>query len=231
MIRQLVAVVLVFGLVEVSPAQQASYVVRFPGVKPGPGSGFATVTDVTDFQNGIKVTLARLDKDVTGQPTILVYSGQSKSGFPITFTVGGRLAPTMVDVGLVNIPNQGAMGVNGRWRATGVFDGQNLTLYGARRCVLSPSFVGGRLTSMAVLDSGGGYIGGETIFIAQPNTPGMQAKATIVVTGDVVTGVTITNPGSGYTLNPLIRVDGPARRLPIDTWITNWPRVITVSTK
>lgn len=36
-----------------------------------------------------------------------------------------------------------------------------------------------------------------------------RATATAVVTDGVLTGITITNPGSGYTSNPTIKVKGP----------------------
>ena len=58
------------------------------------------------------------------------------------------------------------------------------------------------LESITITNEGSSYSGTPTVTIAAPNT-GTQATATAVVSGNKVTGITITNPGKGYDpVNP-----------------------------
>jgi hypothetical protein len=69
----------------------------------------------------------------------------------------------------------------------------------------------GSLTSIQVVAGGSGYAASTTIpvSIPAPPSPGVQAVATATTSAaGVVTGVTITNPGSGYKSVPSVTVSG-----------------------
>jgi len=63
--------------------------------------------------------------------------------------------------------------------------------------------------SLAVAQGGSGYASAPIISIAEPQIyGGIQATATATVTEGVVTGVTVTNPGTGYSEAPTVTVTG-----------------------
>jgi hypothetical protein len=66
----------------------------------------------------------------------------------------------------------------------------------------------GRVGSVTVSNGGTGYIPAETtVTFGAPNvTGGIQATGTAVISGGVITGVTVTNPGSGYTSAPAVTI-------------------------
>lgn len=61
------------------------------------------------------------------------------------------------------------------------------------------------ILEVAVTSGGSGYAGTETLVIGAPDLAGgVQAAGTITFSGNSITTITITNPGSGYTSEPLI---------------------------
>lgn len=66
----------------------------------------------------------------------------------------------------------------------------------------------GRVGSVTIGAGGTGYIPAETtVTFSAPNIAGgIQATGTAVISGGVVTGVTITNAGSGYTSAPTVTI-------------------------
>lgn len=65
---------------------------------------------------------------------------------------------------------------------------------------------GAGVSSIAVTNGGGGYIGQPIVQISDSSGTGAMAVAT--VSGGVVTGITITNPGSGYSATPTVTLSG-----------------------
>jgi hypothetical protein len=56
--------------------------------------------------------------------------------------------------------------------------------------------------------AGAGYSSVPTVTVTNTGTGGTGLALTAVVAGNVVTGLTVTNPGSGYNLAPTITLDG-----------------------
>lgn len=59
-----------------------------------------------------------------------------------------------------------------------------------------------------VLSGGTGYGGGTTVNISAPPAGGVQALAVATIVGGVITAVTVTEPGSGYTSVPAVTFGG-----------------------
>jgi hypothetical protein len=66
--------------------------------------------------------------------------------------------------------------------------------------------IGGEgLADMTITGAGTGYTDGDVITISAPDLPGgVQAVATVLETGGLVDGITITNAGSGYLTAPTL---------------------------
>lgn len=62
----------------------------------------------------------------------------------------------------------------------------------------------GQITGLGVTGTMSGYVDGASLTISAPPAGGTQAAGTINVTGGVITGFTITNPGAGYTTAPTV---------------------------
>ena len=76
----------------------------------------------------------------------------------------------------------------------------------ARNAVATPT---GTVSSITLDGAGSGYNSTPTVTLSAPQiSGGVQATATITMTGGAVTGVTITNGGSGYTSAPTISFTG-----------------------
>lgn len=67
--------------------------------------------------------------------------------------------------------------------------------------------VGGAVQTVVITAGGSAYTAATATFSAPP-VGGVQATGTVVLTGGVVTGVTITNPGKGYTSAPTVTITG-----------------------
>ena len=66
---------------------------------------------------------------------------------------------------------------------------------------------GGIVDSVAIVGDGTNYASSDTIAFSAPQvTTGVTATGTITVEGGDITGVTITNKGSGYTSAPTITI-------------------------
>jgi len=100
-------------------------------------------------------------------------------------------------------------------------------------CVAFPSAIldsslvvgGSSLESISVLYSPEGYVGVPDVVIDPPDEEGgVQAEASVVVEGGVITGVVLDNPGSGYLRRPHISVAAPEVEQPIvvgSTYVQN----------
>lgn len=64
----------------------------------------------------------------------------------------------------------------------------------------------GRVSSVTIDDEGTGYIPSETTVTFSDPVEGITATGVAVLSGDTITGVTITNPGSGYTVAPTVTI-------------------------
>lgn len=62
----------------------------------------------------------------------------------------------------------------------------------------------GQVTGVTVTGTMSGYVDGASLTIGAPGGTGVQAVGTIQVTGGVITGVTLTNPGAGYATAPTV---------------------------
>jgi hypothetical protein len=69
--------------------------------------------------------------------------------------------------------------------------------------------VPGVLSSIRVTAGGAGYSAAQTtVTISAPPAGGTQATATETVTNGLITAITLTNPGSGYTSIPTVTIAG-----------------------
>ena len=73
---------------------------------------------------------------------------------------------------------------------------------------ITASVGGGKISSLTIVDGGSGYVGSTVNIKFQSPLQigvgiGTTAQATGTVTDGVITGTTITNPGFGYTTNPI----------------------------
>lgn len=76
---------------------------------------------------------------------------------------------------------------------------------GQRNAVLTPS---GSIQDVTVIDGGQDYSSNATIVIGAPNDPnGIQATASLVIQGGVITNVVMSNVGSGYSSAPQITIN------------------------
>ena len=67
------------------------------------------------------------------------------------------------------------------------------------------------ILEVAVTSGGSGYAGTETLVIDPPDLAGgVQATGTITFSGNAISAVTITNPGSGYTSTPSVNSTAPS---------------------
>jgi len=75
----------------------------------------------------------------------------------------------------------------------------------------TPANITGNINSIAITTAGSGYVNGTytnvpLIYSTTPAGSGIGAKATVVVSGGAVTGITVTSPGSGYKVNEVLTV-------------------------
>jgi hypothetical protein len=69
---------------------------------------------------------------------------------------------------------------------------------------------GSTVQSITITNAGTGYTGlTPTVTISAPPAGGTQATATATVTGDVITAITVTAPGSGYLTVPTVTISAP----------------------
>lgn len=70
--------------------------------------------------------------------------------------------------------------------------------------------VDGRVTKINLMPGGGGYGYGSVPVPVIAPPEGVQAAAAAAITGGAVTGLTLTNPGSGYAIAPEVTLSPPA---------------------
>lgn len=68
--------------------------------------------------------------------------------------------------------------------------------------------VGKPVDSVTIGAGGTGYTGTPTCSFAAPPVGGTTATGTVQVAAGVITGITITNPGSGYVTAPAVTITG-----------------------
>ena len=73
---------------------------------------------------------------------------------------------------------------------------------------VSADLISGGIVSITKVASGTGYTSAPTVVISAPPAGGIQATATVTVTGGGLNVFTITNPGYGYTSAPTISFTG-----------------------
>lgn len=73
---------------------------------------------------------------------------------------------------------------------------------------VAPQQAAGPLMQVVITGSGSGYTPGITNNVSLSGGTGTGAKASIIVTGNVVTGVTITTNGSGYLVSDTLGIPG-----------------------
>jgi hypothetical protein len=62
----------------------------------------------------------------------------------------------------------------------------------------------GQIDGLTITGAMSGYVDGASLTISAPGGSGVQAVGTIQVTGGVITGYTLSNPGAGYTTAPTV---------------------------
>lgn len=94
---------------------------------------------------------------------------------------------------------------------TGYTSAPTVTIGGTGTGATASATVTFSVSSITLSSGGTGYPDpGTTVTISAPPSGGTQATATATVTGGVVTGIVITNAGSGYTSPPTITFSGGA---------------------
>ena len=68
--------------------------------------------------------------------------------------------------------------------------------------------IGKPVASVTIGAGGTGYSGSPTVSFAAPPVGGTTATGTVQVAAGVITGITITNPGSGYVTAPAVTITG-----------------------
>jgi hypothetical protein len=196
-----------------------------------PGSGYttATITVQTAVNGGTTSTgwtatvangqVAAATGGSTGNylPTATVFGGGG-TGATATFTMDetGGIASVSTS------PGSGyntSLGIIISRKITGFVDADILPVYGTEtaKCAewdgttLAGEWVvrevadgGHALTSIEVVHGGSGFVATPTVTITGGG--GSGATATATVSGGAITAIALTNPGSGYTSNPLIRL-------------------------
>lgn len=99
-------------------------------------------------------------------------------------------APELIQVAEANVYN-------------GYVDNKGNYWPGLRVRQMEKVFQGGSIGSITI-SAGGNYSAAPTVSFAAAPTGGITATGVAVLTGTAVTGITLTNPGSGYTSAPAI---------------------------
>ena len=79
----------------------------------------------------------------------------------------------------------------------------NILDYPLLYSVIGNDYGGTAGSAITVLTGGSGYGPSTTVTFSTP-FPGVRATGTIILVGGVVTGINIINPGSGYTVEPVV---------------------------
>ena len=76
---------------------------------------------------------------------------------------------------------------------------------GLRVRAMETAFPGGNILTTTIT-GGTGYSSGDTVSFDPAPNAGVTATGTLVVTSGVITGITLTNPGQGYTVAPNVHI-------------------------
>lgn len=133
----------------------------------------------------------------------------------LTHALGSALSPIAYPLGATLIPKGAGSYSNlaaptaGSAITTGQLVSNGHYTWSVTLVTIWGETIPGSLVSISVTGGGTGYGSTPTVVIGAPvGAGGVQATATATVSGGVVTGVTITNPGSGYTTAPAVSFSG-----------------------
>lgn len=158
-------------------------------------AGTTTLTSTTNGQGAMNVVLA----NVTGAETT-IYNGKN-------LTISGNSTGNVTAVAGTNAP-AGNNGFSSPWSL--ILGNLNVAgLNGAAMnggTPLTGGVASASLTTNAggLLNGGVGYTATPTVGFSPPPAGGTAPVATATVVGGVVTGITVTSPGTGYTSAPTV---------------------------
>lgn len=145
----------------------------------------------------------------TSAPTVVVGAPNIAGGVQAT----GVATLTGGEVDSITVTNKG----NGYTSATVTISAP--TAPGGTQATAIPVF-SGSVTSITVASGGTGYTTATAVFSAPESSDGVTATGTVTTDGSAITGITITNPGSGYLIPPTITIGGPGTGGDVDSNIT-----------
>ncbi len=122
---------------------------------------------------------------------------------------GGTLKATAASRGVAFMPAANVDGVY-VYGGGGTIDNSNTNITIAAALVAPTVGSGNGVNGITSFTGGAGYIGAPLVKVVNDpgDTTGVGATAVATVAGGVVTGITITNPGVGYTAPPTFTVTG-----------------------
>ncbi|MDD5370605.1 MAG: multicopper oxidase domain-containing protein [Anaerolineaceae bacterium] len=170
-------------------SSQNQMIVPEPATNPGSAPTYARIQD-RQFNSWLGgavggLTLTNPGSGYSSAPTVTI--APPTSGTPATASL--TFAGAVVTSVLIGNPGKGYTSA-----PTVVFDN---TAAGGTGAAATATFT--RIVNTLVVTNGGsGYTTAPVVTIAAPPGNGVRATATATVTGGIVTGLTITNPGSGY---------------------------------
>ncbi len=191
----------------------ASSVVTVGG---GTSAAFVTGASATVTGRGLNLavsntagTLGAVNLLTNGTLTVSeVVAGNANPTALINFN-GGTLAATAASRGVAFMPGTNVDGVYVYGNGGTIHNSNTNITIGA--ALLAPTAGSGNgVNGIASFTGGAGYIGAPLVQIVNDpgDTTGFGATAVATVAGGVVTGITITNPGVGYTATPTFVLTG-----------------------
>lgn len=164
-----------------------------------------------DFQVAAKIVIVRVAAGVDDNATLdnLVGNSTTKTGIHALRKAGSKLGVVPRLLGVPGFTHQQATGVSNvaiSNLGTGYTSAPAVAFTGGGGTGAAGTAVLTNGLALAVGTGGTGYTAAPTLSIPAPPSGGVQATATATVAAGVITGVTITNPGSGYLTAPTITV-------------------------
>lgn len=165
-----------------------------------------------DFQIGAKIVVVRIAQGVDDDATIanIIGSQALKSGIWALPEAGPLLGIIPRLIGIPGFTHQQKRGLAASIavtaRGTGYTSAPTVgftagTGSGAQASVTLTNGI-----TLAVGAGGTGYTGAPTVFIDPPPSGGIQAVATATVSGGIITGFTVSEPGTGYLTPPNVQL-------------------------
>ena len=185
----------------------------------GPGAAYNPTTDSWRMISSVGAPEARLENTAVWTGTEMIVFG-GNSGIArvggTTLSSGGRYNPatdswlaTSETVVSVSSPMITAQPTQQMTKAGDqVTFSVDATLIGPRLATANGQVNNGFLTQVDVLDGGFGYVESPAVNVTDTTGSGAVLTATLSSSGEV-SGVTVVNPGSGYSSDPTITIDPP----------------------